>query len=1220
MTRPFDRHLDSDELDALVSSQAIGVPSSGQLSEEATREAQRHVDSCQDCQRKVQMHKSVQSEIFRRLVPSSASPSQDCIEDSEWVRVAAGLLSERESRELMKHAAQCGHCGPLLRAAAETLSDDATQAEEALVASLSSARPEWQSRMVETLQSTGRPQRMGKQKTSVWRGPFLWPRPAYALATVALLVVAGWFGVRMLYPPSAEKLLAQAYTEHRTLEVRIPGAKYAPLRVERSVGASNLDKPESLLRAEFLISERLQKNPGDPVWLQAKARADLLDGNYESAIETLQRALEAQPDSPSLLIDLGSAYAVRSQSAARPIDDGKAVEFLTQALNKRPDDPIALFNRALVYEHLSLYTEAVGDWEHYLRVDPQTEWADDAWRRLAADKQKLEERKRSLSEPLLTPNDMAELPNDPSVGEKVDRRIEDYLRVAIADWAPLAFPEASRKPSFEARSALSLLAAITRDQHDDLWLTDLLREPTTGRFNLAVKALSDSLHSNERGDYVAERDSAHKAALLFRLAGNTAGELRAQAEEIYSDQLLFDGYRCLALLHSVAEPIRRYGYAWLKGQMSLEQSNCADAVGDLGTYRAAILTGLSVAERHKYPALQLRALGFEVLSDGSVGECGKAFLEASQGLSLFSAGRADLMKGYNLYFNLESVAEELHLPGLQVALLNEATALIDAHPNPLIRAMAHTWYGKAAYLANLPQLASAQFAQASELLKLSPQTAATQKDWMGAEIYRANAEIRHGDVEKAAERLNTIRPILEREPSFDPLIGFYSAQADIALLQSNSAVAESSLRSAIYIAESALHSYHSEGERREWAEQTRNAYAHVVEWKLRQHDGTAALEFWEWYRGADLRSNSNDLLTPPQTVPFSLNDAPPLPSPTIVTDRLSLLHDVTVVSFAAFADGVAVWTYDDRGVYWRWIPKPFPELQQLAFRFHHLCADPKSDLGTLRTSARSLYNLLVAPVEDRLVSGRTIMFEPDEVLAMIPWEALVDPSSRYLAERGPIIVSPGMYRVMHLRQATEVNADAPALIVSVPAAPEENLTPLADAEFEARSVAGAFHAARALYGADATLAAIRLGIRGASVFHFAGHAVASPQRSGLVLAEPDSSGSRSRLVDAGSLGSPETSSLRLAVLSACNSNGDTDLDSGTEPLAESLLRLGVPHVVASRWSVDSRATAELMKRFYADLLVGGDVAKAMHTARMALAAQPAWAHPYYWAAFELRGN
>ena len=54
------------------------------------------------------------------------------------------------------------------------------------------------------------------------------------------------------------------------------------------------------------------------------------------------------------------------------------------------------------------------------------------------------------------------------------------------------------------------------------------------------------------------------------------------------------------------------------------------------------------------------------------------------------------MKGYNLYFNLESAAEDLRLPYFQVALLREATALIDQHPDVLQRAMAHRWYGNAA--------------------------------------------------------------------------------------------------------------------------------------------------------------------------------------------------------------------------------------------------------------------------------------------------------------------------------------------------------------------------------------------------------------------------------------------------------------------------------------------------------------------------------------------
>lgn len=156
MTRPFDKHLDSDELDGLVSSHAASVTDLGRLSEQALGEAQRHVESCQDCSRKVQMHKSVQSEILRMGGLSNVPPGSDCIADSDWLNVAAGLLPEAKTRELMKHAAQCGHCGPLLKNAAETLADEVTPSEEALLASLSSAKPEWQRNMASTLRGNVR--------------------------------------------------------------------------------------------------------------------------------------------------------------------------------------------------------------------------------------------------------------------------------------------------------------------------------------------------------------------------------------------------------------------------------------------------------------------------------------------------------------------------------------------------------------------------------------------------------------------------------------------------------------------------------------------------------------------------------------------------------------------------------------------------------------------------------------------------------------------------------------------------------------------------------------------------------------------------------------------------------------------------------------------------------------------------------------------------------
>jgi hypothetical protein len=242
LTRPFDKHLDSDELDRLVSLQETSVSGSEQLSEPALREAQRHVESCQDCSRKLQRHKFVHSEILRMRVPDPSPSTPECMGDAEWLEVAAGLLPEAKTRELMKHAAQCGHCGPLLKNAAEALVDEATPSEEALLASLQSARPEWRKNMAATLRDSVRDR---QPKSSWWRAVFAWPAPAYALAGIVAVAVVAWIGVRALHPPSAEQLLAQAYTEHRTLEVRIPGANTLPMQAERGTERSDFDKPQS---------------------------------------------------------------------------------------------------------------------------------------------------------------------------------------------------------------------------------------------------------------------------------------------------------------------------------------------------------------------------------------------------------------------------------------------------------------------------------------------------------------------------------------------------------------------------------------------------------------------------------------------------------------------------------------------------------------------------------------------------------------------------------------------------------------------------------------------------------------------------------------------------------------------------------------------------------------------------------------------------------------
>jgi len=74
-------------------------------------------------------------------------------------------------------------------------------------------------------------------------------------------------------------------------------------------------------------------------------------------------------------------------------------------------------------------------------------------------------------------------------------------------------------------------------------------------------------------------------------------------------------------------------------------------------------------------------------------------------------------------------------------------------------------------------------------------------------------------------------------------------------------------------------------------------------------------------------------------------------------------------------------------------------------------------------------------------------------------------------------------------------------------------------------------------------------------------------------------------------------------------------------LTRGFLHAGARRVLASLWKVHDRATAELMTRTYRQLLgEGRSPAAALAAAQRALAADPRYAAPYYWAAFQVHGE
>jgi len=144
LARPANKHIDNEELNALVAPSADTGQKLHGLSRDSVREAERHAESCGDCGRKVSKYRQLVNRSSDVVVSEAAPPGAECPKDKDvdWHEVAAGLWPELKAKQLIMHAALCDHCGPLLRAAT-SVDDDPTPEEEEMLAELKApSRPD----------------------------------------------------------------------------------------------------------------------------------------------------------------------------------------------------------------------------------------------------------------------------------------------------------------------------------------------------------------------------------------------------------------------------------------------------------------------------------------------------------------------------------------------------------------------------------------------------------------------------------------------------------------------------------------------------------------------------------------------------------------------------------------------------------------------------------------------------------------------------------------------------------------------------------------------------------------------------------------------------------------------------------------------------------------------------------------------------------------------
>ena len=1193
--RGANQHLSGEEIEQLTSiapDVAVG----------ALEGAMRHLERCDQCRFRMLLSGQDLPRVPPKTDRGSQKTNSDCPSETKWLEVAAGLGTKAERKRHIEHAAMCARCGPLLRQAVEDVGMELTAEEETKVAALNSAQPGWQSNLAKKIADEVPPKAPVVEKSVRSSKKFVfWPRWAVAFAALIVASGGGWWAWILLRAPSVEELLAQAYTEQRTIEMRISGAKYAPMRVERGPSGSNLSKPTALLKAEALIGEGLKKAPNDPALLQAKARADLLDGNYGDAIKSLQRAVEAERESPSLLTDLGIAYFQRATADPQnhASDYGKAYETLSTVLAKLPDDPIALFNRAIVAERLTEFRQAEEDWEHYLRIESSGPWSEDAKERLRQLREKYHSWKHRRSQPLLSPSQLADQYNNPTALDIVDQRIEEYLHIAVRDWLSRAFPADSQEsPDPHARVALVVLSQDTRLKHRDLWLKELLGNSGGRGYAQAVNALSAALSANDRGDYDEAKRQSIVAEHLFAESRNFAGVMRSQFERLFALQFIRNE-PCVRVAKQAVHAVLESPYTWLHAQILLEQAACLTRKANIGAARSRIAQALTRSEASGYMESHLRCITFASGNAVLTGDLQGDWREILEGLRIFWSGNYTELRGYSLYDPLISAAEFASEPHLQVAAWKQAITLIDSDADLLQRGLAHFYLAQAAMDAHLLSVFDDEYREYNRLMDAAPEGMAKKSNELEVQLVTAKLEAKRGDPAKARNRLVTHLGAVQDSGTYRAA-DFYATLGELDL-QVGAVDADQYLRLGLAVTEQILGTLHTDKERSEWQKKASPVYRALVEYRLHNGDPIGALEIWEWYLGATSpETESSGALfthlfdrTPNETVTAGFN---------LVSNQLPRLTRQTVLSYALLHDGLAIWVFDERGIFNAFVQRDPKEIELLARRFVEVCADPDSDITVVRRYGQGLYQLLIAPIELRLKSDRGLIVEADGALTLVPFEALVDPAAHYIGERYTVVSSLGLYYALTLRSMRGISRSDSALVAVVPA--PKGFTPLPGLKEEADAVAKHFLAPRVLINDQASLEAVLNALSDASVFYFAGHALATPERTGLLMADIDAKTGGPRVLTASMLVPEQLRHLQVAVLAACDTaQGEAETYTDVESLARALIRAGVPSVVASRWKISSGASERLALPFVFPQ-------KPSNTS----------AHPYYWASLNQFGG
>jgi CHAT domain-containing protein len=269
--------------------------------------------------------------------------------------------------------------------------------------------------------------------------------------------------------------------------------------------------------------------------------------------------------------------------------------------------------------------------------------------------------------------------------------------------------------------------------------------------------------------------------------------------------------------------------------------------------------------------------------------------------------------------------------------------------------------------------------------------------------------------------------------------------------------------------------------------------------------------------------------------------------------------------------------------------------------------------------SQQIYDWLIRPVETDLVKSgiKTLVFVPDGVFRNIPMAALHDGNQHYLIEKYNIALTPSL-QLLPPKKLEQQNF---RVLGAGLTESRQGFSPLEYVEQEMKEIKAEVPST-VLLNQEFTVKNLQSNLKSTvfPVVHIATHGKFSSKAIETFILAWDE---RIRFNDLDNLlkipQQKKQQAIELLVLSACETAvGDKRAALGLGGIA---VKAGASSTLATLWSVNDEATANLMGEFYKHLSSRQETkAEALRNSQIALLKQPQYEHPLYWAPYILVGN